>query len=87
MDLPRPNKFVATSILFWKSLNCWYLESLSSCVMPRWMAMAGKFCSISSWERAVHLCTDLTKITTWLNSRTSSSSNSFLFFSESLSLT
>merc|ERR1719474_1039131 len=78
---------VATRILFWKSLNCWYLDSLSSWLIPLWMAMAGKFCSISSWARATHRWTDLTKITTWLNSSTSSSSKSFLFFSESFSLT
>ena len=41
-----------------------YLESLSSWLMPLWMAMAGKFCSISNWASATHRCTDLTKITT-----------------------
>ena len=41
-----------------------YLDSLSSWLIPLWMAMAGKFCSISSWARATHRWTDLTKITT-----------------------
>lgn len=36
----------------------------SSWAMPRWMAMAGKFCSTSSWARAMQRCTDFTKITT-----------------------
>lgn len=36
----------------------------SSCAMPLWMAMAGKFCSTSSCDRATQRCTDLTKITT-----------------------
>lgn len=37
---------------------------LSSWAIPLWMAMAGKFCSTSSWDRAMQRCTDLTKITT-----------------------
>ena len=28
ISIPLPNKLVATSILFWKSLNCWYRISL-----------------------------------------------------------
>ena len=43
-----------------------YLESLSSRLMPMWMAMAGKVCSMSSWARATHRWTDFTKITTWM---------------------
>lgn len=42
---------------------------LSSCAMPLWMAIAGKFCSTSSWDRATQRCTDLTKITTWQRSK------------------
>ena len=64
----RPNEscFLHSSQLtFWKSLNCWYLESLSSWLIPLWMAMAGKFCSISSWASATHLWTLFTKMTTW----------------------
>lgn len=38
---------------------------LSSWAIPRWMAIAGKFCSTSSWDRAMQRCTDLTKITTY----------------------
>lgn len=96
MSMPRPNRLVATRIRRWKSLNCWYRESLcekgnfknvempfsqlsfsqrhkisfpssthlSSWGIPRWMAMAGKFCSTSSWAKAMHRCTDFTKITT-----------------------
>ena len=60
-------------LTFWKSLNCWYLDSLSSWFIPLWIAMAGKFCSIKSWARAVQRWTLLTKITTWLNSNTSNS--------------
>uniref|UniRef100_A0A0E9VQ82 Uncharacterized protein n=1 Tax=Anguilla anguilla TaxID=7936 RepID=A0A0E9VQ82_ANGAN len=86
MSIPRPNRLVATRMRLWKSLNCWYRDSLSSCAMPRWMAMAGKFCSTSSWESATQRCTDFTKITTWLNSSTSSRSNSLRFFSLSFSL-
>lgn len=126
MSIPRPNKLVATSILFWKSLNCWYRDSLkpsvtryqstnfdnvelrkrcksklylhqclknikslvntgfghlliktslglemlrylSSCVIALWIAIAGKFCSTSSCDSAIHLCTDFTKIMTYKN--------------------
>ena len=30
LSQPLPNRFVATKIRFWKSLNCWYLDNLSS---------------------------------------------------------
>ena len=33
----------------------------------RWIAMDGKLHSVRSLSRYVHLCTDLTKMTTWLN--------------------
>lgn len=42
---------------------------LSSWAIPRWMAMAGKFCSTKSWDRAMQRCTDLTKITTYRQDR------------------
>ena len=97
MSMPRPNRLVATRIRRWKSLNCWYRESLyekgkqkvlrfsslngpfcsqghktscpslthlSSWGIPRWIAMAGKFCSTRSWARAMQRCTDFTNITT-----------------------
>lgn len=38
---------------------------LSSCVIALWIAIAGKFCSTSSCARAIHLCTDFTKIMTY----------------------
>lgn len=50
---------------FWKSLNCWYLDKRSSCVIPLWIPIAGKFCSVRSCARAMHLCTDFTNITTY----------------------
>jgi len=50
---------------FWKSLNCWYLDSRSSCVIPRWIPIAGKFCSVKSCAKAIHLCTDFTNMTTY----------------------
>lgn len=42
----------------------WRSTNLSSCAMPLWMAIAGKFCSTSSWDRATQRATDFTKITT-----------------------
>lgn len=57
-------KPITDKLTFWKSLNCWYRLRRSSCCMARWMAIAGKFCSTSSWDRAIHRCTDFTKITT-----------------------
>jgi len=52
-------------LTFWKSLNCWYLDNRSSCVMPRWIPIAGKFCSVKSCAKAIHLCTDFTNMTTY----------------------
>lgn len=48
-------------------LSFWFsqLTYRSSCGIPRWMAIAGKFCSTRSWARATHRWTDFTKITTW----------------------
>jgi len=52
-------------LTFWKSLNCWYLDNRSSCVIPRWIPIAGKFCSVKSCAKAIHLCTDFTNMTTY----------------------
>lgn len=43
---------------------------LSSWGIALWMAMAGKFCSTSSWARAMQRCTDFTKITTYNSQNT-----------------
>ena len=53
-----------------------YLESRSSWLIPRWMAMVGKFCSTSSCDSAMHRCTDFTKITTWKGRNQNYSSSS-----------
>lgn len=65
-NLIRFEELSAQSLLtFWKSLNCWYLDNRSSCVMPRWIPIAGKFCSVKSCAKAIHLCTDFTNMTTY----------------------
>lgn len=43
---------------------------LSSCSIPLWIQIAGKFCSISNWARAMQRCTDLTKMITCKSSFT-----------------
>lgn len=65
---PRRVTWTRSVFTFWKSLNCWYLDNLSSCVIPRWIPMAGKFCSVNSWAKAMHLCTDFTNMTTYAES-------------------
>jgi len=37
---------------------------LSSCSIPLWIDIAGKFCSTSNWARALQRCTDFTKMIT-----------------------
>lgn len=51
---------------------------LSSWVIALWMAIAGKFCSTISWQRAIHLWMDLTNMITCLKKHYV---NLFSFFS------
>ena len=46
-------------------INSKAFSHLSSWGIPRWMQMAGKFCSTSNWARAIHRCTDFTKMITY----------------------
>ena len=86
MSMPRATRSVATRMRLLPSLNDLYRARRSSCDMPRWMAMDGKLHSVRSLSRYVQRCTDLTKMTTWLNMSASRRSLSLRFFSASVSL-
>mmetsp|Transcript_16328 Transcript_16328/g.49108 ORF Transcript_16328/g.49108 Transcript_16328/m.49108 type:complete len:219 (-) Transcript_16328:519-1175(-) len=100
-SMPRPKRSVVTRILFLNSLKAFSLSMRLSeaftrlsfaALWPRaggsgWSVIEGNLHSFRRPSRASARFTFLTKITTWLNSRRSSRSMSFLFFCFSSSAT
>jgi len=87
MSIPRANTSVAISRFFLLSLNSFYRSSRFYCGKPPWIVKQLYLLLVKIFSNSFALLPFLINITNWLNPRSLTSSNTFLFLSRSVKLT
>lgn len=87
ISIPRANTSVAISKFFLLSLNSFYRSNLFCCGKPPWIVKQLYLLLVKIFSNSFALLPFLINMTNWLNPRSLTSSNTFLFLSRSVRFT